>query len=100
MVLKAASSLSRALTAFAWDSKLMVADPAVSTGVPESGTPAVTVLTAPSWISSAVVVALVRAMAMVCQLQIGSAHVGTPVTNAHIVCRALHETPKLPRIIT
>src|SRR3546814_16162245 len=65
MVLIAASSLSRALTAFAWVSKLMVADPAVSTGVPASGTPAVTVLTAPSWISRAVVVALVGAMAMV-----------------------------------
>src|SRR3546814_7459701 len=48
MVLIAASSLSRALTAFAWVSKLLVADPAVSTGVPASGTPAVAVLTAPS----------------------------------------------------
>src|SRR3546814_11982245 len=60
MVLIAASSLSRALTAFAWVSKLMVADPAVSTGVPASGTTAVTVLTAPSWISRAAVVALDR----------------------------------------
>src|SRR3546814_17361773 len=45
MVLIAASSLSRALTAFAWVSQLMVADPAVSTGVPASGTPALPVLT-------------------------------------------------------